>query len=218
MFEIHILSLFPESVKPYLDTSIMWRAQEKGLFRYHVHNLTDWTVRSTRRVDDRPYGGWAGTILTIEPLVWAIRSIEESFGKMDTIIYFSPRGTIHDQKMAEWYSSHPGKYLILCGHYEGIDERIFDFFSVVEISIGNYVLSSGELASLVWIDSIVRLLPWVISSESLHEESFSVSIERKKEYPQYSRPEVFEGKEVPKILLSWDPKKIREWNHGHTSE
>ena len=111
---------------------------------------------------------------------------------MDEIIYFSPRGTMHDQKNAELYSSRIGKYIIICGHYEGIDERIFDFFSIQEISIGNYVLSSGELASLVWIDSIVRLLPGVISHESLQEESFSESIHRKKEYPQYSRPEIFE--------------------------
>lgn len=215
MITLHILSLFPESIRPYLDSSIMKRAQEKGLFQYFVHNLTDWTVRNTRRVDDRPYGWGAGTILTIEPLTQSLRDLEKEYGTYDGIIYFSPRGKLHNQESAESYGSRDGKYLIICWHYEGIDERIFELFDITEISIGEYVLSSGELASLVWIDSVVRLIPGVISTESLEEESFSIALGGKKEYPQYSRPEVYEGLSVPKELISWDQKKIREWNHGH---
>ncbi|MDD2694289.1 MAG: tRNA (guanosine(37)-N1)-methyltransferase TrmD, partial [Candidatus Gracilibacteria bacterium] len=188
---------------------------DKGLFHYFVHNLTDWTVRNTRRVDDHPYGGGAGTIITIEPLVNALREIQEKYGKMD-IIYFSPRGNLHTQESAEKYGKVDGQYCIICGHYEGIDERIFELFDITEISIGEYVLSSGELASLVWIDSVVRLIPGVISEDSLMEESFSVELGGKKEYPHYSRPAEFEGLKVPEVLLSGDQKKIREWNHGHT--
>ncbi len=215
MITLHILSLFPESIKPYLNTSIMKRAQEKGLFHYFVHNLTDWTVRNTRRVDDHPYGGWAGTILTIEPLTNALRELKDTYGEMD-ILYFSPRGNIHTQESAEKYGKQDGQYCIICGHYEWIDERIFELFHITEISIGEYVLSSGELASLVWIDSVVRLIPGVISEESLREESFSEELGWKKEYPHYSRPETFEWLPVPRVLLSGDKKKIREWNHGHT--
>ncbi len=212
---IHILSLFPESMRTYLDSSIMKRAQEKGLFHYTLHNLTDWTVRNTRRVDDRPYGGWSGTILTIEPLTLALRELREKYGEME-VIYFSPRWEILDQELCEEFGERPDmQYAIICGHYEWIDERIFSLFKIREISIGNYVLSSGELASLVWIDSVVRLLPGVISEDSLREESFSPELERKKEYPQYSRPEIFEWERVPEILLSWDQKKIQAWKKSH---
>ncbi len=215
---IHILSLFPESMKTYLDSSILKRAQEKGLFEYSLHNLTDWTVRNTRRVDDRPYGGWAGTILTIEPLTHALRDLEKEFGKMK-ILYPSPRWNILTQEKCESYIvTEDIHYCLICGHYEGIDERIFELFDIEEISIGKYVLSSGELASLVWIDSVIRLIPWALSPESLKEESFSNALEWKKEYPQYSRPEIFEGIDVPKILLSGDMKKICAWNHAHTKE
>lgn len=215
MFTLHILSLFPESIKPYLETSIMKRAQDKGLFRYFVYNLTDWTVRNTRRVDDNPYGGGAGTILTIEPLAHALRDLREEHGTME-IIYFSPRGELHNQRLAEEYSWKAGNYCIICGHYEGIDERIFSLFNIRQISIGEYILSSWELASLIWIDSVVRHIPGVISDASLREESFSEALGGKKEYAQYSRPEIFEWISVPEILLSGDQKKIKAYNHSHT--
>lgn len=207
---IHILSLFPESIKPYLNSSIMQRAQEKGLFRYVVHNLTDWSVRNTRRVDDRPYGGWAGTIITIEPLTRAIQTIFEEYWEMP-IILMSPGWELLSAKKAETLATESWSYCIICGHYEWIDARIYDIFDITELSIGEYVLSSWELSGLVLIDSIVRLIPWVLSPESLEEESFSAWLKGKKEYPQYSRPEVFEGISVPEVLLSWDKKKIHSW-------
>lgn len=159
MVHIHILSLFPESMRGYLDTSMMKKAQENGLFRFSLHNLTDWTVRNTRRVDDRPYGGGAGTILTIEPLVHALRDIITKYGDM-YILFGDPKGEILQQEHIEQYDiSGAVQYLLICGHYEGVDERIFRMFSIERFSIGRYILSSGELASLVWIDSIVRLIP-----------------------------------------------------------
>ena len=210
MIETHIISLFPESVRPYLDTSIMQRAQDKGLFRYMLHNLADYSVRNTRRVDDRPYGGGAGTLITVEPLAICLRDILSQYGKMP-ILLTSPRWVTLSQSLSQELSEQSGKYIIICGHYEGVDARIFDLFDIREISIGNYVLSSGELASLVIIDSIVRLIPWALSAESLLEESFSEQLDGKKEYPQYSRPEIFEGLAVPSILLSGNLRKIQEW-------
>jgi tRNA (guanine37-N1)-methyltransferase len=211
---IHILSLFPESVRPYLDTSIMRRAQEKGLFYYTLHNLTDWTVRNTRRVDDRPYGGWAGTVITIEPIVHALRDILANHGEMP-ILLMSPAWQRLDAAMSEELVRKSENYCIICGHYEGIDARVFDFFDIQEVSIGDYVLSSGELAALVVIDSIIRLVPGVLSPESLSEESFSIGLNRQKEYPQYSRPEIYEWVSVPGVLLSWDQKKIWEWRRAN---
>lgn len=214
MLTIHIVSLFPESMRTYLDSSIMKRAQEKGLFRYILHNLTDWTVRNTRRVDDRPYGGGSGTIITVEPLTKALRDIQAEYGEMP-ILLMSPRGDTLSQSLCEEFQSSSEQYCIICWHYEGVDERIFELFPIREISIGNYVLSSGELAALVLIDSVVRLVPGVLSPESLAEESFSEGLKGKKEYPQYSRPEVFEDLSVPSILLSGDKKKIEKWNQEH---
>lgn len=215
MITFHILTLFPESIRTYLDSSMMKRAQEKGLFRYYLHNLTDWTVRNTRRVDDRPYGWWSGTIITIEPLTNALREIKKQHGDMP-ILLLSPRWEVLRQEICEKLQEESVQYCIICWHYEGIDERIFDLFSVREISIGEYVLSSGELWALVLIDSIVRLIPWVLSEESLIEESFSKGLKRKKEYPQYSRPEIFEWLWVPKVLLSGDKKKIELWKQENT--
>jgi tRNA (guanine37-N1)-methyltransferase len=188
----------------------MKRAQEKGLFQYFIHNICDWTVRNTRRVDDRPYGGWAGTIITIEPITRALRDIRAQYGDMP-IYYMSPRGTLLNQEYAEEIVHTQERLCIICGHYEGIDERIFSLFNIQELSIGEYVLSSGELSALVFIDSMVRLIPWVIHEDSLREESFSRELGGKKEYPQYSRPEIFEELSVPKVLLSWDQKKIQQW-------
>ncbi len=211
---IHILTLFPESMVSYLESSMMKRAQEKGLFHYILHNLTDWTVRNTRRVDDKPYGGWPGTLLTIEPLTRAIEDIWIEYGKMP-ILYPSPRWELLDHDRVDRFSQMSNSYLIICGHYEGIDERIFELFPVEEFSIGEYVLSSWELGALVWIDSVIRLIPGVLSAESLREESFSQWLDGQKEYPQYSRPENFRWLSVPDILLSGDKKRIHEWNQAH---
>ena len=210
---IHILSLFPESIRPYLDSSIMKRAQEKGLFQYTLHNLTDWTVRNTRRVDDRPYGWFPGTILTIEPLAHALRDLEQMYGKMQYILP-SPRWKILTQVTIEEQTKDSGvQYCIICPHYEGVDERIFELFPIKTFSLGEFIISSGELASLIWIDAMVRMIPWVLNTESILEESFSSQLNRETEYPQYSRPEHFEWHSVPKILLSWDKKKIEKWKN-----
>ncbi len=214
MLEIHIISLFPESIRPYLDMSIMQRAQEKGLFRYVLHNLADYSVRNTRRVDDRPYGGWAGTLIMVEPLALCLRYIRDNHGEMP-ILLTSPRWQLLDQSLAGELSRSSGQYTIICGHYEWVDARIYDLFDIQELSIGEYVLSSGELASLVIIDSIVRLIPGALSEESLREESFAEALDGKREYPQYTRPEIFEWVNVPSVLLSGDLAKIQSWKMDH---
>jgi tRNA (guanine37-N1)-methyltransferase len=212
----HIITLFPEVLKPYLTTSIMGRAQEGGFVNFHLYNLADYSVKNTRRSDDRPYGGFPGTILAPEPLYNLITSIEKSEWKQIHKIYLTPRGSLLTQEGLENFSSQTDRDLIIiCGHYEGIDQRIIDLFGVEEISIGEYVLSSGELSSLVLIDGIVRLTPGVISQESLIEESYSPALDRKKEYPHYTRPEVFQGLAVPEELVSGNHKKIEEWKRRH---
>ncbi|MDD2487551.1 MAG: tRNA (guanosine(37)-N1)-methyltransferase TrmD [Candidatus Gracilibacteria bacterium] len=208
--KIHILTMFPDSFSSYFKTSILRIAQEKGIFEPIIYNLCDFSVKNTRRVDSRPYGGFPGTIISAEPLYDAINSIEEKHGKLEKI-YLSPRGEMLKQQTFEKLAKNEKDLILICGHYEGIDQRIIEIFGIKEISIGNYVLSGGELASMVLIDGIVRLLPQVISEKSLEEESFSKKLKRKKEYPQYSRPEDFLGIKVPKELLSGDPKEIEKW-------
>ena len=214
---IHILSLFPESIRPYLESSIMKRAQEKGLFRYTLHNLTDWTVRNTRRVDDRPYGWLPGTILSVEPLTHALRDIEKSYWTMP--IYLpTPRGKILDQDTIEGIPKNiDSQCCIICPHYEWVDERVFTLFPIKSFSLGKFIISSWELASLTWIDAVVRLIPWVLSEDSLREESYSWELKDKIEYPHYSRPEVFEWLSVPKVLLSGNQKEIEKWKKDNLS-
>jgi tRNA (guanine37-N1)-methyltransferase len=170
-------------------------------------------------VDDRPYGWWAGTILSIEPLTHALRDLRELYGTLP-IYFMSPTGTVLNQEilenltevnLASWWC------ILICGHYEGIDARIFELFPITQLSLWEYVLSSGELASLVLIDGIVRLIPWVIHDASHKEDSYSLAFDRKKEYPQFSRPEIFEWLKVPEVLISWDHKKIEKWKKEHLS-
>ncbi|MDD2916818.1 MAG: tRNA (guanosine(37)-N1)-methyltransferase TrmD [Candidatus Gracilibacteria bacterium] len=209
---LHIITLFPEVLKPYLSTSIMGRAQEGGFVNFHIYNLADYSVKNTRRSDDRPYGGFPGTILAPEPLYNLITEIESKEGKQIHKVFLTPRGKMLTQDLLEGFSIREGQDLIIiCGHYEGIDQRIIDLFTIEEISIGAYVLSSGELSSLVFIDGMVRLLPGVISPESLLEESYSKALGGKKEYPHYTRPEVFQGLRVPEELVSGNHKRIEEW-------
>lgn len=210
--KIHIITLFPESLQWYLNSSILKKAQEKGLFEYNLYNLADWSVKNTRRVDDRPFGGGAGTIITIEPLTNCLRSIQQKEGEIP-IFYMSPKGELLNQKKMNFFSKF-SDMIIICGHYEWIDARIFELFTISEISIGEYVLSSWELGAMVFIDGIVRLIDGVISKESLEEESFSEKLQWKKEYPQYSRPQIFEGKEVPSVLVSWDHTAIQQWKQN----
>lgn len=210
--KIHILTLFPEALRPYLSASIMGRAQEGGFVDFRLYNIADYSVKNTRRSDDRPYGGFPGTILAPEPLYNLITEIESKEGKTLQKVYLTPRGKTLTQSMLQAFSEKEDRdMIVICGHYEGIDQRIIELFGVEEISIGEYVLSSGELSSLVFIDGVVRLIPGVLSPESLVEESYSEALGGRREYPHYTRPEVFQGLRVPEELTSGNHKRIEEW-------
>ena len=209
---LHIITLFPEICQVYLSTSMMGRAAERGHVQYHIHNLADYSVRPTRRVDDRPYGGGAGTVIAVEPLYRAIRTIMDGTDRPMRIIIPTAEGTLFSQDFAEKFAKTTKDAILVAGHYEGFDERIFSCLPDIEkVSLGKYVLTGGELPCLIIADAVVRLLPGVLSSESLHEESYSESLGDMCEYPQYTRPREFLGESVPDVLMSGDHAAIAEW-------
>jgi tRNA (guanine37-N1)-methyltransferase len=187
----------------------MKRAQDKGLLTVKTHNLRQWAVNEYGQVDDYQYGGGAGMVMMCEPLVNAIESLQKE-RKYDEIIYLTPDGQTLDQQMANQLSLKEN-ILMICGHYKGIDERIREHYITKEVSIGDYVLSGGELAAAVLVDAIGRLLPGVLNDEtSALTDSFQDHLLAP---PVYTRPSEFKGWKVPDVLLSGDPKKIDEWRH-----
>lgn len=205
---IDILTIFPEMFKGPFKESILRRATEKGLVKINVHNLRNWAKDKRGTVDDKPYGGGVGMVMMIAPIAEAIGELKVKSEK-SKIILLSPRGKVWNQEMARKYSKLD-HLILICGHYEGVDERVKNFVDE-EISIGDYVLTGGEIPALVIVDSIVRLIPGVIEKpEAVKNESFS-NFKFLLEYPQYTRPENFQGLKVPKILLSGDHKKIEKW-------
>lgn len=209
---IDILTVLPELLKSPFEHSIMKRAQEKGLLEVQLHNLRKWAVNEYGQVDDYQYGGGAGMVIMCEPLA---RAIEELSGqrKYDEIIYVTPDGETFNQKMANALCLQEN-ILILCGHYKGIDQRIREHFVTKEISIGDYVLSGGELAAAVVVDAIGRLLPGVLNDEtSALFDSFQDDLLAP---PVYTRPEDFRGWKVPEVLLSGDHKKIEDWRYDQS--
>lgn len=202
---IDILTLFPESFSP-LFTSIIGRAVESGKIKINIINIRDFTKDKHKKCDDTPFGGGAGMLMTVQPLFDAIKHVYD--GKRTTkIIFPAPTGKVFESKKAQSLSKL--KHIIfVCGHYEGVDERIFELFPIEQISIGDYVLTGGELPTMVMIDCIARFVDGVISQESLTEESFSKGL---LEYPQYTRPQTFEGLSVPEVLLSGNHQEIEMW-------
>ena len=204
---IDILTVMPDALESPLHTSILQRAQDKGLVEIHVHNLRDWSLRKHRKVDDYPFGGEAGMVMQIEP-VWRCMEELKSQSDYDEIIFTSPDGEQLDQPMANALSLKEN-IMILCGHYKGVDYRIREHLITREITIGDYVLTGGELPAAVIADAVVRLLPGAIGDEqSALSDSFQDGLI---EAPVYTRPEVFNGWHVPEILLSGHQAKIAEW-------
>lgn len=201
---VDVLTIFPKSLEPLLNESIIKRAQDKGLVKIRVHNLRDYTLDKHKKVDDRPFGGGPGMVFCAEPIFRAVEALKQ---KNTRVLLLSPSGRVFNQKEAKRLSRL--KHLILiCGHYEGVDERVKNIIDE-EVSIGDYVLTGGELPALVIIDSVVRLIKGVLGrNESLTFESFCGNL---LEYPHYTRPENFRGFKVPKVLLSGDHKKIDQW-------
>lgn len=206
---IDIISIIPELLESPLGHSIMKRAQAKGLLEVHVHQLRQWAVNEYGQVDDYQYGGGAGMVMMCEPLAKAIDQLSAE-RKYDAVIYMTPDGKRFDQRMANGLSLE-NNLLIICGHYKGIDQRIRDHYITMEISIGDYVLSGGELAAAVVVDAIGRLLPGVLNDEtSALTDSFQDDLLAP---PVYTRPADFKGWMVPEILLSGDLKKIEDWRY-----
>ena len=204
---VDIITVLPELLESPLHHSIMKRARDKGLLKVNAHSLRKWAVNSYGQVDDYQYGGGASMVMMCEPLANAIESLQKE-NEYDEIIYLTPDGEPFLQKLANQLSLK-GNLLIICGHYKGIDERIRQLYVTREISIGDYVLSGGELAAAVLVDAIGRLIPGVLNDEtSALTDSFQDNLLAP---PVYTRPADFRGLKVPDILLSGDPKKVDEW-------
>lgn len=214
MLTIDIITVVPDLLEGPFSHSIMKRAQDKGLLRVRTHNLRKWAINKHAQVDDYPFGGGAGMVLMCEPLANAIEELQQTT-IYDAIIYMTPDGKTFDQPMANQLSMLQN-LLIICGHYKGIDQRIRDQFVTMEISIGDYVLSGGELAAAVVVDAIGRLIPGVLSDEtSALTDSFQDNLLAP---PVYTRPAEFRGMKVPPILLQGDPKKVEDWRFEQSIE
>jgi len=211
---IDVISVLPELLESPLAHSIMKRAQTKGLLQVQVHNLRQWAVNEYGQVDDYQYGGGAGMVMMCEPLANAIEQLQKE-RNYDEVIYLTPDGTTLNQKTVNQLSLKEN-LLLICGHYKGIDDRIREHYVTMEISIGDYVLSGGELAAAVIIDAVGRLIPGVLNDEtSALTDSFQDNLLSP---PVYTRPADFKGWKVPDILLSGDLKKIDEWRHQQALE
>lgn len=202
----HVLTLFPEMIENGMNESIIGRARQKGLIELNIVNIRDFSTNKHNRVDDYPYGGGAGMVMEAEPVYLAYKSVVSDLSQR--VIYLNPQGRVFNQSMAVELSKEE-ELIFLCGHYEGIDERVLEEIVTDHISIGDYVLTGGELPSMVLMDAISRNIPGVLSNEeSALAESFSDSL---LEYPQYTRPFLWRGKEVPEVLLSGHHKNIEKW-------
>jgi tRNA (guanine37-N1)-methyltransferase len=217
MLRIDIITLFPESFESMLDSSILARAIKLKKIKVNLYQLRNFAKNKWKKVDDKPFGGGAGMLMTCQPLFDAIKKIKGHSKKKIPVIYFTPRGEKFDQPMAEKFAEKLERVILVCGHYEGVDQRFIDACVDEEISIGDFVLTGGELPALIWVDAVARLISGVVGkSESVEEESFSAKLDRKKEYPHYTRPEIFRGLSVPRVLLSGDHGEIRKWRKKST--
>ncbi len=204
----HVLTLFPEMICEGLNNSIMKRGMEAGHIRLNAVNIRDYTLDKHNKVDDYPYGGGAGMLMQAQPVYDAYQAIVAESGKKPRVVFMTPQGKTFHQGMAEEFAKEE-ELIFLCGHYEGIDERVLEEIVTDEVSIGDYVLTGGELPAMVMIDTISRLIPGVLNNEdSARDESFAGNL---LEYPQYTRPEVWRDKRVPEVLLSGHHANIAKW-------
>ena len=210
-----LLTLFPEMCEVVFNQSILGRAQNKGAIEVHTHQIRDYTLNKQKQVDDAPYGGGMGMVMNAQPIADCFRAVCEQLGRRPHLVYMSPQGAVLTQNRARELAQLP-ELCVLCGHYEGIDERAIDALVDEQISIGDYVLTGGELPALVLIDCIARMVPGVLSDEiCFTEESHYSGL---LEYPQYTRPAVWEERPVPEILLSGHHANIAEWRRMKSIE
>lgn len=215
--KFHVLTIFPEMFKGFLNESILKKAQGKGVIEIELHDIRSYSTNKHKKVDDTPYGGGAGMVFTPQPLFDCIEAVKKKAPKAP-VIYMTPKGDRLTQARVERLNTKFDQLILLCGHYEGIDQRVIDAHIDMELSIGDYVLSGGELAAMVVIDAVSRLVPGALGKEESHqEESFSKKLDRKKEYPHYTKPAEFRGMKVPDVLLSGNHAEIEKWRRKHLS-
>lgn len=210
-YRFDIITLFPDPLREYFGASILGAAQKEGKMEVHLHQLRDYALDKHRTVDDTPYGGGAGMVLKPEPLAAALAAVKaEASDLRSRTVLLSAKGPLYTQKKAEGYAAEYERLILICGRYEGVDERIAEHYVDEELSIGAYVLTGGEIPAMAVVDSVARLLPGVLgNAESAKEESYSQGDNL--EYPQYTKPEIFEGHRVPEILLSGNHAAIRQF-------
>lgn len=209
----HILTLFPEMIEQGLNTSILGKAMQNGFVSLQAINIRDYTTDRHKKVDDYPYGGGAGMVMQAQPIYDAWKDVVRQVGYQPRCVYLTPQGRTFNQDMAKEFAKEED-LIFLCGHYEGVDERVLEEIVTDFVSIGDYVLTGGELPSMVMVDAISRMVPGVLTNEeSGTGETFEGSL---LEYPQYSRPVEWNGKKVPEVLLSGDHKKVQAWRQAQS--
>lgn len=212
---IDLLTLFPEMFSGVFGDSILKRAQDNGLLRIEATNIRDFSQNKHHSVDDKPYGGGVGMVMMCQPVFDAVEALQQQEPEVDEIILLTPQGQKFDQQLAEQLA-RKRRLILIAGHYEGFDERIRTDLATMEISIGDYVLTGGEIPAMIVVDTIARLVPGVLGSAESHlEESFSENL---LEYPQYTRPAEFRGMQVPEVLVSGDHERIRKWRLDQARE
>lgn len=210
-----ILTLFPDMFPGYMSQSLLNKAIENGIVEVHVHNMRDWSTDKHNKIDDRPYGGGPGMILSVEPVIRCVKAVQEMTDDPGQVIVMTPQGERLCQPTVERLAKTE-RMILLCGRYEGFDQRVIDILDPLELSIGDYILNGGEVAAMVVVDSLVRMVPGVLGDEkSSWDDSFSRG-NRMLEYPQYTRPQNFEGHEVPDVLLSGNHKQIEQWRKAQS--
>ncbi|MDO4490458.1 MAG: tRNA (guanosine(37)-N1)-methyltransferase TrmD [Lachnospiraceae bacterium] len=211
----HVLTLFPDMIRQAAETSILGRAAKNGFISVETVNIRDFSANKHNRVDDYPYGGGAGMVMEAEPVYRAIESVAQNCSKRPRVIYLTPQGRVLNQTMVEEFAMEE-ELVLLCGHYEGIDERVLEESVTDYVSIGDYVLTGGELGAMVLIDAVSRFVPGVLSNEE--SSQFESLQDNLLEYPHYTRPEVWHDRCVPEVLLSGDHKKIEAWRREKSLE
>lgn len=215
--QFHVLTIFPEMFQGFLNESILKKAQGNGHIKITLHDIRQYSKDKHMKVDDTPYGGGAGMVFTPQPLFDCIEAAK-ALAPDAPVIYLSPKGRRLTQSRAERLNTNFDQYILICGHYEGIDQRVIDSLVDFELSIGDYVLSGGEIPAMVFIDVMSRLVPGVLGNEESHqEETFSKRLDRKKEYPHYTKPAEFRGMKVPEVLQSGNHAEIEKWRRKHLS-
>ena len=210
-----VLTLFPTIFSGYLEQSLLGKAIERGCLDVHVHDMRNWSSDPHHKVDDRPYGGGPGMVLQVGPVVECVEAVTELADEPAELILLTPQGKPLNQRVVEELAEVP-RMIVICGRYEGFDQRIIDILQPTELSIGDYVLNGGEVAAMVLVDAVMRLIPGVLGDESSNvDDSFS-SGNRLLEFPQYTRPREYRGRDVPEVLLSGDHEAIARWRAEQT--